>query len=318
MNAAWSLARRLPREAALRILALPRSRFAPPDEPHPDDDIPARALDRDALTSRLARRYQADLPALLNACVHDELRELARTLRLPDDGAAPALRERLWLWGAEHEAGSRAHVGTALQPRPVVLGQRLIVQAPARGLWPPATAFPRPPPPAAQPAPPEHEPDSLDELLAAADRTIGVRLGARDADKGAWGVRVSELLGVVERGDDEPDWRGDVEVKTVPVTRTSSGLWRIAEDPAIAMVGATSPMAKLQRVLWLVRADTGDGDTAILSWYFLEWDAHVHRLVHRYLHQRPKGPANTQQRGWYLHKAFFADAGLLITLNGPP
>ena len=85
--------------------------------------------------------------------------------------------------------------------------------------------------------------------------------------------------------------------------------------------GPGSPAAKLQRVLWLVRAhvdDGDDGDTAILSWYFLEWDAVIERLVRRYLHQRPKGPAGTRQRGWYLHKAFFADAGLLATLNGSP
>ena len=65
---------------------------------------------------------------------------------------------------------------------------------------------------------------------------IGVRLGRRGRDKGAWGVRAAALLGVTERGDGEPDWRGDVEIKTVPIARDRTQLWRIVEDPAIAMV----------------------------------------------------------------------------------
>jgi hypothetical protein len=129
----------------------------------------------------------------------------------------------------------------------------------------------------------------------------------------------------------EPDWRGDVEVKTVPVGLDPSGRWRIVEDPAIAMLGAFqsgSPresggaLSKLQRTLWLVRVtldDAGrgeDADAAILSWYLLDWDADVARLARRYLHDRPKGPAGTTGRGLYLHRRFFADAGLLATLNG--
>ena len=122
-----------------------------------------------------------------------------------------------------------------------------------------------------------------------------------------------------ELGHDEPDWRGDVEVKTVPVARDRSGAWRIAEDPAIAMLNDSGvAISKLQRTLWLVRADADDGDATILSWYLLETDAAVARLVRRYLHDRPKGPAGTSQRGLYLHKRFFADAGLLATLNGLP
>ena len=66
----------------------------------------------------------------------------------------------------------------------------------------------------------------------------------------------------------------------------------------------------------LVRAAAGDGAT-LLSWYFVEWDAEVSRLVRRDLHTRPKGPRGTDQRGWYLHKRFFLDAGLYATLNGP-
>src|SRR5262249_1261877 len=140
--------------------------------------------------------------------------------------------------------------------------------------------------------------------------------GARGRDKGAWGLRAAALLGVIERGTGEPDWRGDVEIKTVPIAQEPSGLWRIKEDPAIAMLGEASALAKLQRTLWLARADV-DREATIVSWYLLDWDPYVARLVQRDLHVRPKGPRGTDQRGLYLHKRFFADAGLLATLNGP-
>ena len=185
-------------------------------------------------------------------------------------------------------------------------------------MYPASAAWPRPMPDPRIALPPLEEPDTLDDLLAAAERAIGVRLGRRGRDKGAWGLRAARMLGVIERGIDEPDWRGDVEIKTVPVAREPSGLWRIVEDPAIAMVGEGNALAKLQRTLWLARADVDDDDATIVSWYLLEWDATIARLARRYLHVRPKGPAGTDQRGLYLHKRFFADAGLLATLNGQP
>ena len=283
-----------------------------------------RDADDDRLAERLGRRFELDLVGLLNACRKDELAALARAIGVRADADAPALRRALWRWGAVREAGGTAYLGSRLQPEPVVLGGRLVHQAPPRGLWPPAAVLPRPLPPPAPAAPPAEEPETVEDLLAAADRVVGVRLGPRGSDKGAWGTRAAWLLGVAERGEDEPDWRGDVEIKTVPVVRDASGLWRVVEDPAVGMAtpdepvrpGPGSPLAKLQRVLWLVRAPTDDGDTTILSWYFLEWDDKIGRLVGRYLHQRPKGPAGTSQRGWYLQKRFFAAAGLLATLNG--
>ena len=72
---------------------------------------------------------------------------------------------------------------------------------------------------------------------------------------------------------------------------------------------AALTLAKLQRTLWLARADLDYGDATIVSWYLLEWDATVARLAHRDLHERPKGPAGTDQRAVHLQR-FFADAGL--------
>lgn len=294
MNASGVLIAALPR-AALRRLA----------PGVPDDDRVAALADVFAL----------DLCGLLNRLRGDELRALAIALRLPDTGDVLALRATLWQWGAEAEAGGPAWLGTAIQPRPVPIGARLVHAAPPRGLAPPSSTWPRPVPPPRPATPPADEPDDVDALLAAADRALGVRLPARGRDKGAWGAAAAALLGVVERGHGEPDWRGDVEVKTVPVARDRSGRWRVTEDPAVAMVDA-QPLAKLRRVLWLVRASVGEGAT-IMSWYFVEWDAEVARLVRRDLHTRPKGPRGTDQRGWYLHKRFFVDAGLYPTLNGP-
>jgi hypothetical protein len=283
----------------------------------------ARGVSLDDARAAITRRWRGDLCALLNAMTRGELAELARALGAPagEGEKSPALRARLWQRGAELERGG-VDVPAVLQPRPVLLGGHLVVCAPPRGAFPASDAWPRALPAAAVASPPADEPDALDELLAAADRAIGVRLGARGRDKGAWGNRAAALLGVVERGDGEPDWRGDVELKTVPVAPDrGSGLWRVVEDPAIAMLGERaaieSPaLSKLQRTLWLARADVDGDDATILSWYLLDWDADVARLARRDLHVRPKGPRGTDQRGLYLHKRFFADAGLLATLNG--
>ncbi len=307
MNAAHHFAHQLAPEVVRRLAALrvPRT----PDAPQP-------VLDVDEARATVIARWADDLCGLLNACTRGELAALASSVRVADVGRSPELRARLWARGAALEAGG-APLPTALQPRPVILGGHLVIQAPPRGLHPPSDAWPRSVPPPAIAAPPDGEPETLDELLAAAERARGVRLGRRGRDKGAWGNRAARLVGVVERGDGEPDWRGDVEVKTVPIARDPSGLWRIVEDPAIAMLAEGGAIAKLQRTLWLARADLGDGDATIVSWYLLAWDSEVARLAHRHLHPRPKGPAGTDQRGLYLHKRFFADAGLLATLNGP-
>ncbi|MFT3699381.1 MAG: hypothetical protein QM831_39905 [Kofleriaceae bacterium] len=315
MNAVERFAAHLAPESLRRVAALEVRRFEPTlfklgAVP------PSYDLDLETSFLRVVERWRDDLCGLLNALVKDELAALAHREELRADLPAPELRSRLWDRGAYLERlGAPTEPG--LQPRPVVLGGHLVVQAPPRGLYPPSAQWPRliPVPAAAQH--PDDEPDSLDDLLANADRVIGVRLGRRGADKGAWGIRAAELLGVPERGGHEPDWRGDVEIKTVPVAADATGLWRVTEDPAIAMAFESSAVAKLQRTLWLARTDLEDGDATIVSWYLLEWDARLAQLARRYLHDRPKGPAGTDQRGVYLHKKFFADAGMLATLNGP-
>jgi len=277
--------------------------------------LPREAVRR--LRTDISARWGADLCGLLNALTRGELAAIAAQLDVTREGRAPELRERLWHCGAALERGDN-EVSSSVQPRPVVLGGRLVVQAAPRGPFPPTTCWPRAVPDACPARPPVDEPDTIDELLAAADRALGVRLGPRGRDKGAWGLRAAALLGVAERGNEEPDWRGDVEIKTVPIARDRSGLWRVVEDPAIAMLDEAAALAKLQRTLWLARTDLEGGDATLVSWYLLDWDPIVARLARRYLHARPKGPAGTDQRGLYLHKRFFADAGLLATLNGYP
>ena len=308
MNAVAHMISLLPPEVIRRLAALRLQRFAAgPAEPR-------GTLDVEQAIARVIARWEADLCGLLNAMTRGELAVLALRFRLRAELRSPALRAALWRAGAALERGD-AEVSPAVQPRPIVLGGHLVVQAPPRGMYPPSPAWPRQIPAVVAASPPRDEPDTLDDLLAAADRTIGVRLGARGRDKGAWGLRAARLLGLVERNDAEPDWRGDVEVKTVPVARDPSGWWRVVEDPAIAMAGEPA-LAKLARTLWLARCDVEPGDATIVSWYLLDWDPDVARLARRYLHDRPKGPAGTDARGIYLHKRFFAEAGLLATLNG--
>jgi hypothetical protein len=314
VNAVERMAPLIASDAVRRLAALKVQRF---DKTR----VPARvaATNEQAIATVIAR-WGNDLCALLNAMTRDELADLATAMRVPNskDTRADELRVALWECGAEIERDG-VSVSTMIQPKPIVLGGHLVVQAPPRGMSPAASALPRVVP---EPRPwvsRADEPDSIDELLDAASDAIGVRLGTRGRDKGAWGVRAAQLLGVVEKGLDEPDWRGDVEIKTVPVEREGNGYWNVVEDPAIAMVGEGG-IAKLQRTLWLARAtiidDNGDEDATIVSWYLLEWDAYIARLSRRYLHERPKGPRNTTQRGMYLHKRFFVDAGMLATLNG--
>ncbi len=324
MNAVAHLTALMPPATVRRLAAIRLMRFDPGGPPK------ARVtLDVDDSRVAVLDRWRSDLCGLLNAMSRAELGALVAVLRLdaPALGAtvrSPVLREALWAWGAAHERGG-VEIPPALQPRPIVLGGHLVVQAAPRGIAPPSARWPRPLPAVAIATPPTEEPETLDDLLAAADRAIGVRLGPRGRDKGAWGMRAARLLGIVEAGRDEPDWRGDIEVKTVPVAQEASGHWGIVEDPAIAMVGdgqGGGSLAKLQRTLWLARATVSAGssapDATIVSWYLLEWDPEIARLARRYLHERPKGPAGTTGRGLYLHKRFFADAGMLATLNGWP
>ncbi len=276
------------------------------------DDHLARAA-TPAQRRAVVARFELDLIGLLNLCCRAELEALAERLRVATDGSIGELRARLWQAGAELEAGGQP-VGPPLQPIPVILRGKLVQLAEGPGLSPPARGYPRP---IARPAPlahPDEEPDTVEELLALADRLVGVRLGRGGRGKGAFGTKVAALLGVRERGFAEADWRGEVEIKTVPVVRDRAGWWRVKEDPAITMVGQ-SPIAKLRQVLWIARvADAGD--SPILSWYYHEWSPELGCLFERHLHIRPKGGAGATTRGWYLHKRFFVESGFLRSLNG--
>ncbi|MBX3157244.1 MAG: hypothetical protein KF773_14810 [Deltaproteobacteria bacterium] len=300
MNAVAYLVARLSGDAARRLARKLRRRDADVDE--------ARAA--------VAGRWEDDLCGFLNALSREELGALAEELRVAAPGRSPELRAALWDTGAALERGGH-EVPPRVQPRPVLLGGHLVVQGEPRGAYPPSPVWPREVPPAVAAEAPCEEPDSLDELLAAADRALGVRLGRRGRDKGAWGLRAEALLGIATGTETEPDWRGDVELKTLPIAREGEGgAWRVVEDPAIGMAGEPV-LAKLQRTLWLARCDLPGGDATLVSWYLLDWDADVARLARKYLHDRPKGPAGTTARGLYLARKFFADAGLLATLNGP-
>jgi hypothetical protein len=308
MNAVVHMVSVLPPEVVRRLAALRQGRFAAASAE------PRGALDVEQAGARVIARWGGDLCGLLNAMTRGELAVLALRLGVRGPLRSPDLRAALWDRGAALERGDTP-VSPVVQPSPIVLGGHLVVQAPPRGLYPPSARWPRELPAPLPAAPPSDEPDTLDDLLAAADRAIGVRLGDRGRDKGAWGLRAARLLGLVERNEREPDWRGDVEVKTVPVARDPSGWWRVVEDPAIAMAGEPA-LAKLARTLWLARSDVDPGDATIVSWYLLDWDPHIAQLARRYLHDRPKGPRGSDARGSYLHKRFFADAGMLATLNG--
>lgn len=278
----------------------------------------AKSVDVNAETEvlrfRLVERYQNSLSDFLNRLQRRDLECICEKRSLVGQGTVGELRARLWLHGAAMEAGGEQHIGKAYQPLPIVLGSRLVHQGPIHGQCPEAPSWPRPIPPEVSELSAEREPDTLEELLGNADRLLGLRLGVRGPDKGIYGTRIAALLGVRERGLAEADWRGEVEIKSVPVIRDRAGWWRVKEDPAIAME-QVDPRLKLRRVLWVARVG-GKGDSPVLSWYYQEWDQRVEALASRYLHHRPKGPKGTTNKGWYLQKRFFLYSGFLKSLNG--
>ncbi|MCP4446632.1 MAG: hypothetical protein GY811_14995 [Myxococcales bacterium] len=270
--------------------------------------------DTEVLRNRLVRRHRHSLAAFLNRVQRSDLNLLCAKYKENAKGTVGELRARLWIRGACMEAGGDKHLGSGYQPIPIVLGSRLVYQGPLHGLCPPCSEWPRPVPQVAVEPRPSRDPESLEELLANADSLLGVRMGAKGRDKGMFGTRIEALLGIEERGLAEADWRGEVEIKTVPVIRDRAGWWRVKEDPAISMEHV-DPRIKLRKVLWVARVG-GSGDSPILSWYFQEWDSKIAALATRFLHHRPKGPKSTSNKGWYLQKRFFLHSGFLTSLNG--
>ncbi len=306
-------------------------------------DVVKKRLEREGVSARgggpacvrrLRARYELDLLGFLNGATVHELRALAAALELPaaSSSSSGALRQRLWIWGAALERramGAASHECAAVQLAPVISGTRLSLarastvgeDAPlpsARAARFPASAcWPRPVPDEREAPPAAAAPDTLDELLARIDALVGVRLGARGRDKGAYGQRVSELLGLERSSSSAPDWRAEVELKTVAVVRAAAGAgWRLKDGPAISM-RSVDARAKITRVLWVVRIDEGEVPGApVLSWFYQELDEELAAAFERSRHLRPKGGANTTGRGWYLRRDFFSACGLLRSLNG--
>jgi hypothetical protein len=281
-----------------------------------------------ACVRRLRHRYELDLLGFLNGATVHELRALAAAVEVAGDASAGALRQRLWSWGAALERRAVGEQALGVQPAPVLssagrlsLGRRRAIdEAPlpaARDArWPPCDRWPRPVPEARTVIAAAGEPGSLEELLARATGLLGVRLGSRDVDKGAYGRRISQLLGIGPSSSQAPDWRGEVEIKTLAVTRAGAARWRLKDGPAISM-RSVEAAAKLARVLWLVRVDEREvAGSPVLSWFYQELDEALTAALERSRHLRPKGGAGTSARGWYLRRDYFEACGLLGSLNG--
>jgi hypothetical protein len=304
MNAVREFASVLPRHSVVRLLRAARAG---------DGGEPTATTER--ARDRIAVRFELSLTDFLNALSRGDLDRIATALAVDTAGGIGELRARLWSHGANLESGG-SELGRPWQPIPIVLRGKLVHMADRAGASPPTDRYPRRVPGiiAGEPPLPPAEPECLDELLDRATSLIGVGLAGRGRDKGAYGARVASLLGVVEHNCAEPDWRGEVEIKTLPVVVDRSGFWRVKEDPAVSMENSR-PIAKLLRVLWIARV-ADDRRSPILSWFYQELDRGLWELAARYLHRRPKGGRGATTRGWYLHKRFFADSGLLRSLNG--
>lgn len=255
----------------------------------------------------LESEFDMDLAGFLNHLNKEELFELCVACTLEKEGASLGeLRICLWKHGAALEV-SRSHIlQKGSQLLPVLMGERLYTLSSYESICP--TNYQCPPALGIR----EGEPADLDDLLCRAHSLMGTKFSL-SKNKGVIGQQIALGLGLQEDNVAEPDWRGEVEVKSLPVVETAEGYWRPKEDPAISME-TVSPLGKMQKILWMVRSSEQKRGK-VLFWYYQELDAGLTRLAHKYLHTRPKGPANTDKRGWYLHKNFFFENGLLLELN---
>jgi hypothetical protein len=280
---------------------------------------------------RLRARFDVDLVGFLNGAGVSELRVMSARLEL-GSGTAGALRQRLWLWGAARERRALVVRGAgdaevaAVQRVPILYGGKLSfgrqpeptapLPAARAARFAVAPALPRVVPPPREPGVVAGEPATLEELFVRAEALVGVRLGERGRDKGFYGQRIAALLGIARSSAPTPDWRGEVEVKSLAVVRAEGGRWRIKDGPALSM-RSVDAAAKCARVLWVVRVDEGEvAGAPVLSWYYQELDGDLAEALERARHLRPKGGAGTEARGWYLRRDFFAACGLLRSLNG--
>ena len=193
----------------------------------------------------LRRAFAGDLAALLNRMRKEELVHLAGALGGRERRGRVAARSPL-------ARGRRARGGRRGGARPPVAAGPRGARRPPGGARPGARAGAarrslcrgrcRHPRRAA--GCPIDEPDTLEDLLARATELAGSGWAPAAATRGNTAPGSPSLLGLSERGAAEPDWRGEVEVKTVPVVRDPGGLWRVAEDPAVSMADV-APERKL-------------------------------------------------------------------------
>ncbi len=278
---------------------------------------------------RRAARFDLDLAGFLNAATRAELTAMCDALGLAAKSAGEA-RQRLWAWGAGLErerSGLTIDEVAVVQRVPILDGAKLVWPREARAeagalpaaraaRWPESDRLPREIPAIHDAPAATHEPTTLDELLERATALVGVRLGGGHADKGFHGHLVAELLGLERSASPSPDWRGEVEVKTLNVVRGRGGRWRLKDTPALSM-RSVDARQKLHRVLWVVRVDEGEvPGSPVLSWFYQELDLELAHAFERARHLRPKGQAGTRARGWYLRRDFFVACGLMRSLNG--
>ncbi|HEY5945121.1 MAG TPA: hypothetical protein VIV40_06505, partial [Kofleriaceae bacterium] len=154
MNAVEYFAELLAPEAVRRLAALRVIRF------EASDVVAERGLDLETAHERVRARWDGDLCGFLNVLTRGELAGIAARLALGNDGRAPTLRERLWQHGAALEAGG-VDLPAALQPRPIVLGGHLVVQAAPRGMYATSERWTREMPEPRVAEPPSEEPETI-------------------------------------------------------------------------------------------------------------------------------------------------------------
>ena len=300
MNATHHFLKQLNRQALIGVWA---KRFGE----HPGLDVSTITL-----RENLLEQFRSDLGGFLNCCNRNELDKIALDVGCNLKVSIGEMRLALWERATVLEQTDGVLRDFGSNAKPSLLRGKVVFLQKGNGIDAVSSgpvfldsgthllAF-------------DSEPDDIEELLRRAECLRGEAIPMQGRDKGGYGAWIAERLGLIERGLAEPDWQGEVEVKTLPVAKDGMGHFYVSEDPAIAMENV-DPLLKLKKVLWVSRS-VDEKTSRILGWYYQVWNWDVERLIKRDLHQRPKGGKGATTKGWYLHKRFFIDSGLLYSLE---
>ena len=230
MNATHHFLKQLNRQALIGVWA---KRFGE----HPGLDVSTITL-----RENLLEQFRSDLGGFLNCCNRNELDKIALDVGCNLKVSIGEMRLALWERATVLEQTDGVLRDFGSNAKPSLLRGKVVFLQKGNGIDAVSSgpvfldsgthllAF-------------DSEPDDIEELLRRAECLRGEAIPMQGRDKGGYGAWIAERLGLIERGLAEPDWQGEVEVKTLPVAKDGMGHFYVSEDPAIAMENVDPPVS---------------------------------------------------------------------------